>query len=896
MKTKTEPLPDRNQEIPYHSFSEKEFFQKLNSSPPGLSNHQAETRLHQYGLNEISEEKKIHPLKLLFEQFTSPLIWILIAALAISIFFGETIDAIVIAVIIVINAILGFVQEYKAEKAIEALRKMASPKAKVLRDGHEITIDATKLVPGDVILLETGDKIPADSRIFESHDFETQEAVLTGESLPIKKSLDLFPQKTPLADRKNMVYSGTISTKGRAQAVITHTGMQTEFGKIATMIEHAQEQLTPLQKKLRLLGKHLTIAVIAIALLIFLAGVFTGKPASLMFLTAIALAVAAIPEGLPAVVTIALAVGVRRMVKRNALVRKLPSVETLGSVNVICTDKTGTLTHNQMTVTKIWANELTYELTGSGYNKDGTFILENKLADPSSLKTLLHCGTLCNDAKLNDDGKNIEVIGDPTEAALIVSAEKAHFFNLTLNQKYPRLDEIPFSSERKMMTTIHQYVDKKASFTKGSPQIILDSCDRILINGKVNRLTLQKKKEILQQNQKFAQQALRVLALATNDKITEPEKNMIFLGLQAMIDPPREEVKKSIQTCQQAGIRVIMITGDQLPTAQAIAQQLGITGKAVTGQDLEKINLDQEIENIGIFARVNPEHKLHIVEALKKKDYTVAMTGDGVNDAPALKKADIGISMGISGTDVAKEASDMILTDDNFTSIVSAVEEGRGVYDNIKKFFAFLISGNIGEVGIIALAILMGSLFPSTALPLTALLILFVNLVTDGLPAVALSVDPFEPGAMQRKPRKISDSFYSGLSPFIFYYPILMISTALGFFAWMQYHGQSIEKAQTVVFLIIVMFELFQAFAARSVRYPSFKVGLFKNKYLIGAVLLSLVATLMIIYLPFLSQIFHTVPLSLAEFLIITLASSTGFIYLEIHKYFISRKELKNLC
>jgi len=865
----------------------KDVFQKLESSPKGLTKHEAEKRLHHYGLNELKEEAPIKPWRILLEQFYSPLVWILLAALIVSILLGETIDAIIIGVIIILNAILGFVQEYKAEKAIDALKKMVSLKAKVIRDDQEIIIDSKHLVPGDILILETGDKIPADARLFEIHVFQTQEAPLTGESLPVKKNIDTLEKETPLADRKNMVYSGTIVTNGTAKAIITTTAMNTEIGKIANLIQTTISELTPLQKKLKSLGKLLTIGVVLIAVIVFLAGILTGNPASAMFLTAIALAVAAIPEGLPAVVTISLAVGVQRMVKRNVLIRKLPSVETLGSVDVICTDKTGTLTHNQMTVTRIWANDQIYNLTGSGYNKNGVFTTDNKIIDPSSLETLLKIGALCNDAKLQEKQKDREVIGDPTEAALLVSAEKAHFEIKKLQKQSPRLDEIPFSSERRMMATINNVNGKKVAHVKGAPEAIISKCNRIIINGRLQMFTRSKKKELLKQNEDFAKQALRVLALAYNDKTEKPEEDMVFVGLQAMIDPPREEVKESIKRCHDAGIRVIMVTGDQIPTAQAIAQEIGITGRAITGQQLDKIkNLHKEIKDIGVFARVSPEHKLKIVEALRKRKHIIAMTGDGVNDAPALKKADIGVSMGITGTDVAKEAADMILTDDNFTSIVNAIEEGRGVYDNIKKFFAFLFSGNIGEVGIVALAILVG-----LPLPLTALLILFINLVTDGLPAVALGVDPFEPGAMSRPPRSVKESFYAGLSPFLLWYPIIMISVALGFFAWMNYTGQELARSQTTVFLFIVMFELYQAFAARSVRYPSLKVGLFKNKFLLGAVLISLLLTLGIIYIPQLNSIFGTTPLGAMEFLTITLFSSSGFIYLELHKYFKSRKD-----
>ncbi|MFH1682330.1 MAG: calcium-transporting P-type ATPase, PMR1-type [Candidatus Woesearchaeota archaeon] len=885
---------------PFHSLNEKEFFSKLNTSPKGLTHDEAEQRLHKYGLNEIKEEKKINPLTILFEQFKSPLIWLLLVAVVISALIGEFIDASVIGIIVIINAMLGFFQEYKAEKAIDALKKMASLKAKVIREGKEIFLDAVNLVPGDIILLETGDKVPADARIFEVHDLRTQEAALTGESMPIKKEIDLLPEDTIIADRINIAYSGTIITNGRGKAVVCATGMQTEFGRIASLIEEAKEKLTPLQKKLRTLGKYLTYAVVVIAVIIFIAGILTGKTASLMFITAIALAVAAIPEGLPAVVTISLAIGVQRMVKRNALVRKLPSVETLGAVNVICSDKTGTLTHNQMTVTHLWANNSVYNVTGSGYKKQGTFTLNDKLIDPTPLELLLRCGALCNDAKLEEKKDQIEVFGDPTEAALIVSAEKAGHSQDKLNKKFPRIDEVPFSSERKRMTTIHKFDGRKVSFTKGAPDIILELCDRVMVNGKVERLTRDKKTVILKRNEEFANQALRVLGFAYNEaNKKDAEKGMVFVGLQAMIDPPREEVKDSIQRCQEAGIRVIMITGDHASTALAIAKQLGIEGKALTGRDLEKVDLNKIIKGISIFARVNPEHKIKIVEALKKKKYVVAMTGDGVNDAPALKKADIGISMGITGTDVAKEASDMILLDDNFTSIVNAVEEGRNIFDNIKKFVIYLLSSNSAEVLIILLSMLMG--FP---LPLLAVQILWINLVTDGAPATALGVEPPEPNIMKMPPRKSRSGILGKYSIWwLVIMGIVMTVGTLGIFYYALktsgWDGGIIDLnnpphyylyATTLAFTTLMMFQMFNVINCKTLKASVFKEGIFSNLWLIGALLLSVGLQLLVVYLPALNRIFNTVPLTLADWVLVLLVSSAVFWVGEIIKL-IKREE-----
>ena len=870
-----------NSKTKYYTLTEEATLKELKVSKKGLTNQEAEHRRQTYGLNELKAEKGVHPIRIFIEQFSSPLIWILLFALAVSIFLHETTDAIVIGVIVVLNAILGFMQEYKAERAIEALKKMASPKAKVLRNGKEIKIESKLLVPGDIIILETGDKVPADCRLIEIHSLETQEAPLTGESLPVKKKIDKLAKKTSLADRRNLVFSSTIISKGRGIAVVIKTGMMTEVGKIAKMIKEADQKQTPLQKKLRELGKYLTIAVIAVAILVFLTGVLTGEPMQAMFLTAIALAVAAIPEGLPAVITISLALGVKKMIKKNALVRKLPSVETLGSVNVICTDKTGTLTHNQMTVVKIWANNMDYEVTGAGYEPKGTFVVDKKLANPHLIHQMLKIGALCNDAKLSGNNKNREVLGDPTEAALIVSAEKAGFTLKELNKESPRVDEIPFSSERKMMTTIHTLDKKKVSYTKGAPDIIIEKCNRILINGKVIRLDRFKKKEILKENERLAQQALRVLGFAYNSefkKTKDSENNMVFVGLQAMIDPPREEAKDAIKKCQDAGIRVIMITGDHITTAQAIAKQLGIVGKAVMGHELDKLNLKKEIKEIGVFARVNPKHKLDIVHALKENGNVVAMTGDGVNDAPALKKADIGISMGISGTDVAKEASDMILTDDNFTSIVNAIEEGRGIFDNIKKFVNYLLSSNLGEIVAILGASLMG-----LSLPLTAIQILWINLVTDGLPATALSLDPHAKGIMQRQPKAATESILNkSLRTDIITFGILIGVATLVMF-WL-YQGSGLAKAQTVAFTSLVMFEIARIRMIRS----QYKLGIFSNKWLVAAIIGSIGLHLLTIYTP-LASVFGTEPLTLMDWGFIGLATLILLGLNQIYQFIIRR-------
>ncbi len=865
---------------------------ELKTNEKGLSHHEAEQRLHRYGLNELKKQKGINPLRILLQQFSSPLVWILLVALGFSIILGETADAIVIAVIVVLNAVLGFIQEYRAEKSIEALQRMASLKAKVIRDGEEKSIESKYLVPGDIIVLETGDKVPADARLIEVHNLQTQEGPLTGESNPVTKTENKLKEKTQLADRNNMVYATTTISMGRAKAVVTYTAMKTEVGKIAKLIQEADEKLTPLQKKMRQLGKYLTIAVVAVAIVVFLAGLLSGQSASTMFLAAIALAVAAIPEGLPAVITISLALGVQRMVKKNALVRKLPSVETLGAVTVICTDKTGTLTHNEMTVTKLWMDNKAYEVSGSGYDNEGKFLLNKKTAHPEDLHPLLKIGLLCNDARLEGADGERKVIGDPTEASLIVSAEKGGLSGefIKLN---PRVDEIPFTSERKMMTTVHLSKkegskEEKISYTKGAPDIIIEKCSKIWLDGKIQRLDRELRRKIITENNKFADSALRVLGFAYNksfEKTKDAEDNMIFVGLQGMIDPPREEVKLSVKRCHDAGIRVIMITGDQINTAKAIAKELGIKGDSISGGELEEINLDKDIKKIGIFARVNPEHKLRIVEALQKKGNVVAMTGDGVNDAPALKKADIGISMGKTGTDVAKEASDMILTDDNFTSIVNAVEEGRGIFDNIRKFVNYLLSSNLGEICVILFASLFG-----LPLPLTAIQILWVNLVTDGLPATALSIDPHAEGIMQRKPRPPKESILSSeLRNDIISFGVLIGIGALILF-WL-YQSSGLAKAQTMVFTSLVLFEIVRLQTIRN----EYHLGIFSNKWLFWAVILSVLLHLTTIYTP-LSSYFKTQPLNLLDWGVLIVASGLLLVaYKLVEKFVLPRLEKKRV-
>jgi Ca2+-transporting ATPase len=869
----------------YGSQTIDEVLQELKTSRAGLTASEAEARLTKHGKNVLEEKKKTSTLVLFAQQFNSPVVWILLVALIICVIIGEKVDALVILCILLINAVIGFVQEYSAEKEIAALKKLSGLEALVIRDGKEQPIASSQVVPGDILVLREGDKIPADGRIIEAVQFQIQESILTGESVPVEKTQEKLPRGEEIADQVNMVFSGTIVTRGKGKAVVVRTGMNSEIGKIARLMQETEKEQTPLQQKLAKLGGMLSIITIATCLLVFAVGFFSGGSFIEIFTISVALAVAAIPEGLPAVVTISLAIGVRKMLKRNALIRKLPSVETLGSTTVICSDKTGTLTHNEMTVKRIFANDRLVDVTGSGYSPEGDFS-----ESPEAFSLLLRIGALCNDARI----ENQTCIGDPTEGSLIVSARKSGLAPDELRQGFPRLIEIPFSSERKRMTTVHKIGDKHVAYMKGAPDVVLNLCSGYYLNDQVVPMSGARQEEILAANARFGEDALRVIGFAfkeidDNATFTEAdEKDFVFVGLQAMLDPPRDEVKDAIKECHQAGIKVVMITGDHQGTALAVARDIGITGKSLTGRELEGLDeeaFEEMVEEIAVYARVNPEHKHKIVEALQKKGHVVAMTGDGVNDAPALKKADIGIAMGITGTDVSKEASDMVLTDDNFTSIVNAVEEGRGVFDNIRKFFVFLLSGNIGEVAVIFILIMMG--FPT---PLTATQILLINLVTDGLPATALSVDPFEPGAMKRKPRKRKDGIQKGLGNFLIGYPLLMTVVAVTLFL-VEFKGTgNVQRARTFAFLTIIFFELYQSFAARSTIFPSLKVGLFKNKLLLAATAISFVVAVAVVYLPQMHTLFGTASLSPLEFLTILLLSSVGFIYLEMSKAVKSKK------
>ena len=862
----------------------------LGTTENGLSSADAGHRLAKHGPNEFKKKRRASVAEIFINQFRSLLVIILLAAIVISVVLGENVNAIVIAAIVVFNAGFGTYQEYRAERAMEALERMASPTARVLRDGKVRMITSRNLVPGDIVLLETGDAVPADTRIIESMNLRCDEAALTGESLSQSKGPGHVPAGTTLGDRKSMAYMSTIVSYGRGRAVVTATGMETELGRIAQIIETMAEAETPMQKRLAELGSKLGTLILAICAVIFMLEAakrpellghvlaFRGDLSLLAsqllsdgiaepLLVAVSLAVSAMPEGLPAVVTITLALGLQRMARRNAVVRQLPSVETLGSTTVICTDKTGTLTRNEMTVTRLFVNNGFVEVTGSGYAPTGSFSRRS-----AELHRLLEIGAHCNNAELVHDGK-WDVIGDPTEGCLLTLAAKGGVFRLV-----PRLDELPFDSTRKRMTTIH---DDGSAFMKGAPESVLPICDRMLVNGRVVKLTAKDRDAIHAANSKMASSALRVLAFAYRElprghPRASAEANMVFVGLAGMIDPPRTEARDAIAQARQAGIRVVMITGDNALTAKAIAVQLGLATQeedAVTGEELDRLGaheLPRLAREVAVFARVSPEHKLAIVQALKDQGEVVAVTGDGVNDAPALKTADIGVSMGITGTDVSKEASDIVLADDNFATLIAAVEEGRRIYQNVRNSIKYLLSANFGEIVVVASSAIVG-----LPLPFIPVQILWINLVTDGFPALALGMEPSDPGVMKHKPRPRDQSMFHGILDHMVMAGALAAAVTFVVFVFSLPLG--LEKARTLAFTTIVMFELLFALNCRSPRHSLFGKP-FENKWLVLALAASFCLQLVVIYVPGLNALFGTVPLGLGDWLVVLGASSLALL------------------
>jgi P-type Ca2+ transporter type 2C len=895
--------------------------------------------LLQYGLNELKKEKGMSPIKMFFEQFTDILIIILLIATALSIGtyvyklsqgiteVSELYDAIVIIAIVIATATLGFFEEFRSEKAVEALKKMTAPTASVIRGGKEMRIPASDVVPGDVILLFTGDKVPADARVVESFNLKMDEAPLTGESAPVNKKTDVCPVDATLNDRVNTAFTGTIVVYGRGKAVATSTGMNTEFGKIAKMVQTTEEEETPLEKRTQSIGKLIGFLCIGICLGVAGIGVIEGRYWLDMILWGISLAVAAVPEALPAIVTGALAVGMYRMARVHTIVKRLPAVETLGCTSVICSDKTGTMTKGEMTVQRVYADGKTIKVSGVGYEPEGDFLVEDEKIDPNdpNLKLLLTSATLCNDSKLEKDTSTERWIikGDPTEGALVVAAGKAGLWKEELETQQPRISEIPFSSETKRMTTLHIVSGKtKIAYMKGAPEIVLTKCSKVFADGKARKLTEADRAQILEVNEAMASQALRNLGFAYRD-VPETvaacdekiEKDFVFLGIMGMIDPPREEVKEAIYTCKKAGIKVVMVTGDHKLTAVAVAKELNLLTEnpgnegVLTGEELEKLS-DEELINLVdktvIYARVSPEHKMRIVKAWKAKGQIVAMTGDGVNDAPALKLSDIGISMGITGTEVTKEASDMVLTDDNFASIVKAAREGREIYDNIKKYLTYLMRCNIMEILVMFIAVisvptLARILSPGLATPtlgdatiaLTAAQLLWVNLTTDGLPAIALGIDPGDPDLMERKPRDPEESVFTrDVKLYLTFVPIIMTVLLLfGYFYYRPWLGDyELTEARTQLLTAMILMELANAISARSLKYPVWKVGVFKNKFLWYAVTSSFLLQLVVLYTPGLSFVFNVHPPEPLDWGFAILFTTITFGSLELGKYVASRR------
>ncbi|GFN24036.1 calcium-translocating P-type ATPase, SERCA-type [Thermanaeromonas sp. C210] len=878
----------------------------------GLTGEEARRRLKETGFNQLRGKSGVSPWQLFLRQFSDFMVWVLLGATVISLFLGEVADAVTIIAIVLLNAFLGIIQEYRAERSLEALREMAAPFARVIRDAQVQRIPARDLVPGDIILVEGGDRVPADALLLSSSNLEVEEAPLTGESQPVAKEPGPLPGEVSLADRRNMLYMGTVVTRGRAKALVVATGMATEIGNIAGMIQEVKEEETPLQKRLAQVGSWLVLACLVICGLMVVIGLGRGEDPYRMFLVGVSLAVAAIPEGLPAVVTVCLAMGVQRMARRRAIVRKLPAVETLGCATVICTDKTGTLTTNQMTVRQICVNDTVYEVTGTGYTPHGDILLDgHKAPVDGPLELLLKAAALCNNALLERNGLTVggwfrggrkrnrdwKISGDPTEGALLVMAAKGGIWREQLEKNGRRLIEIPFDSERKRMSVVYESRGRRRVYVKGAPDVLLNRCSSLLLEGGPVPLTSPWRRKIQAQNEVMARRALRVLALAYRDlppslPLTPEavEENLTFIGLAGMSDPPRTEAREAIEVCRRAGIEVVMITGDHRLTAQAIARELGLPAEennVMTGTELEALT-DKELAvragEVAVYARTSPLQKLRIVRALKKIGHVVAMTGDGVNDAPAIKEADIGIAMGRSGTDVAKEAASMILADDNFATIVAAVEEGRGIYSNIRKFIRYLLSCNVGEVLTMFVTAVTG-----LPLPLLPIQILWINLVTDGLPALALGMDPGEPDLMARPPYRSGEGIFArGLGWRIISLGLQIgLVTVLVFLAGLALGDGDLATARTLAFTTLVFAQLFAVYECRSEDASPFAVGYFSNKHLVLATACSAVMQVLVIYWPPLQRVFHTAPLNLFHWALVLLAAGWRTYLQGIEHYFL---------
>jgi len=909
----------------------------------GLTRQEAEDRLRKFGANELTERPRPGFFALLWDQFNNYLVIILIIAALVSLALGEYVDSVAIMFIVVLNAVVGVIQESKAEQALAALKKMSAPNAQVIRDGHQVTIPGREIVAGDIVLLEAGNYVPADLRLVESVNLKIEEASLTGESVPVEKNAGVVLDKEiPLGDRKNTAFMGTLITYGRGRGLVTGTGMNTQIGLIAEMIQSFEAEDTPLQKKLEHLGKVLGTACLAICAVVFVYGLFRDthlteavnsgflnyleaekKDIVNLFMTAVSLAIAAVPEGLPAIVTICLALGMQRMIKHHALIRKLPAVETLGCATVVCSDKTGTLTQNEMTVVQAWAGGRRFRVTGEGYNPSGQFFVGAQPFDPRTdpdAALLLQGALVCNDAKLDEKtdeaGKRAwQIIGDPTEGALVVAAAKSGYRRGEAEKALPRIQEIPFDSDRKRMTTIHRPEGAQApgfayppvmAFVKGAPDVILDLCGHRLGSGRPVGLTGEMRKDILEQNHDMASSALRVLAVAYRPLEEVPasvtpesvERDLVFVGLLGMIDPPRPEVIEALKVARGAGLKSIMVTGDYKDTAEAIAREIGLLtpgGLVLTGPEIEKMS-DEELaarsEKLDVCCRVSPQHKTRIVEALKSRGHVVAMTGDGVNDAPALKRANIGVAMGITGTDVAKQTADMVLTDDNFASIVAAIEQGRIIYSNIRKFVYFLLACNIGEILIVFGAMLVG--FP---IPLRPVQLLWLNLVSDGAPALALGLEKGDRDIMKHPPRSpkepvINRDMATGIGVIGAVDAVAILAV---FYLAMQRYPGHLEAAQTMAFVTLCTSELLRAFTARSEYHSVFSIGVFSNRWMVWAVGVSFLLVLMVVYVPFLRPFFDTVPLSAGDWLFMLPFFFASPIAMELLKIYFRRRSEKGL-
>ncbi|MCK9596052.1 cation-transporting P-type ATPase [Candidatus Pacearchaeota archaeon] len=867
----------------WHSLDKKEVLARLKTSEEGLNDKEASLRLKEYGKNEIKDVLKIKPLFIFLEQFKSVFVVILLAAAIFSLVIQHYIDFLVIILIVILNSAIGFFQQYKAEKIISEMKELLVPKVKVIRDGKISEISSLNLVPGDILIVSEGDKITADCRLLSVNELQMNEAVLTGESFPQDKLSEKIPFRSALADRENMIYTGTTVVRGNAKAVVVFTGMESEFGRIAGLVQEIKSRKTPLEEKLDIFSRKVGIIVLILAAITAGVGIYYGNEIFEMILAGISLAVSVIPEGLPAVISITLALAIRRMQKYNALIRKLPAAETLGRTTVICTDKTGTLTEEKMSVNKIYCNNNFFNI------ENDKFFLNKKNISPDKnkeLMQLLRTGIMCNNARLEIKGKKIEIFGDPTEKALVLSSYDAGFIKKIELEKEIRVKEYSFSSSRKMMSIVRRKNGNFISYSKGAPDVILKHCSKELSNGKVVNLNEKRKNELLRIYEDMASEALRVLGFAFKEvpeKFSQEiaENDLIFLGFQGMLDIPRKEVKNAIRECREAGIKIKMITGDSVITAKAISNMIELDGEPVEGHELEKLSereFDRVVREKIVFARITPELKLRIIQSLKKQKEIVAVTGDGVNDILALKEAHIGIAMGIRGTDVTREVADIILLDDNFNTIVTAVREGRRVYDNMKKSIKSHLSANVDELFVVLAAVMFS--FPLPFLPLA---ILWMNLITDSLPSLALCVEKEEKDIMKRKPIDHDGNILGGIMKFIAIAGIFSFIVTMGVF--ILFYKTDLVKARTLALTMAVFCEMFVVLSCRSDKENIWKIGLFSNKFLIFAIITAVALQLIAIYSP-LSLIFGLKAVSIGEILLVAGVSSIGFVIFEVMKFF----------